>query len=96
MGLPLTGDFARRIEGLSGESVRWQLLTLLPDLFRSLAQQQPVVLALDDMQWADPTSRQLLAAILPVTNEVPLLILLAMRPEINRPQIEEGLEFQHI
>ncbi len=81
MGLPLTGDFARRLEGLSGESVRWQLLTLLPDLFRRLAQKQPIVLALDDIQWIDPTSRQLLAAILPITAEVPLLILLAMRPE---------------
>ena len=80
MGLPLSGDFARRLEGLSGESVRWQLLTMLPELFRHLAQKQPVVLALDDVQWADPTSRQLLTAILPVTADVPLLILLAMRP----------------
>lgn len=80
MNLPLRGAFARRLEGLSGESVRWQLFELMPALLRRLCARRPVVLALDDVQWADPTSRQLIAAVAPVAETAPLLLLLASRP----------------
>lgn len=87
MGLPLRGDMARRLDGVSGESVRWQLFELLPALLHRLCQRQPVVLALDDMQWSDPTSWQLLQTLRPLTKTSPLLLLLAARPEgATRPE----------
>ena len=80
MGLPLSVEFARRLEGLAGESVRWQVFELVPELFRRLCSQRPVVLALDDVQWADPTSLELMARLEEMTADSPLLLLLAMRP----------------
>ncbi|MCA9973167.1 MAG: AAA family ATPase, partial [Anaerolineales bacterium] len=80
MDLPLDAATARRLEGMSGESLRWRLFALLPALFRRLCARQPVIVALDDLQWADPTSLQLVAALLPLTAEAPLLLLLAQRP----------------
>ncbi len=81
MGLPLEDDLARRLEGLSGESFRWQLFEVARELLARLSSRQPLALALDDLQWADPTSLQLIEAILALTTNQPLILLLAMRPE---------------
>lgn len=81
MGLPLDDELTRRLEGLSGESFRWQLFEVARELLVQLAQRQPLALALDDLQWADPTSLQLIEAILPLTAAQPIVLLLAMRPE---------------
>ncbi len=83
MNLPLPDDIAARLEGLAGESVRWQLFELVPELLRLLCQHYPVVLVLDDLQWADATSLQLLERLAPLTAELPLLLLLALRPEME-------------
>ncbi|NJN55417.1 MAG: AAA family ATPase, partial [Anaerolineae bacterium] len=81
MNLPLPTDIATRLDGLSGESLRWQLFELIPDLLRQLCKQLPVALVLDDLQWADPTSLQLVERLAPLTAEMPLLLLLALRPD---------------
>ncbi|HUM71267.1 MAG TPA: ABC transporter substrate-binding protein, partial [Chloroflexota bacterium] len=81
MNLPLPDDVAARLEGLAGESRRWQLFEIIPDLLRQLCRHYPVVLVLDDLQWADPTSLQLVERIAPLTAELPLMLLLALRPE---------------
>lgn len=81
MNLPLPDALAARLEGLAGESLRWQIFELVPDLLRTLCRHFPLVLALDDLQWADPTSLQLLERLAPLTTEIPLLLLLALRPE---------------
>ncbi|HMP43175.1 MAG TPA: adenylate/guanylate cyclase domain-containing protein, partial [Roseiflexaceae bacterium] len=81
MGLPLAETDERRLAGLAGESLRWQAFAAIADLVRASAQRTPLVLALDDLQWADPTSLRLIEQLVPLTAEVPLLLLLAMRPE---------------
>jgi ABC-type oligopeptide transport system substrate-binding subunit/class 3 adenylate cyclase len=81
MGLPLEPELARQLDGLAGESLRWQVFELVRDLFRRLLRRGPLVLALDDLQWADPTSLELIELLLPLTAGAPLLLILAMRPE---------------
>lgn len=80
MGLPLTAEEESRLGGLTGESVRWRIFTIMPRLFRRLSQRVPLVIALDDLQWADPTSLQLVLALLPLTQTAPVLVLLSHRP----------------
>ena len=81
MGLPLDEAQAKRLAGLGGESVRWHIFALLPQILQAASQNRPLVVALDDLQWADETSLELLEAVLPLAEEWPILFLLAMRPQ---------------
>ncbi len=81
MGLPLPDETTQRLEGLGSESLRWQLFQIIPELFRQLSRRQPVVLALDDLQWSDPTSIQLLERLWPLARQSAVLFVLALRPE---------------
>ena len=46
---------------------------------------QPAVLVFDDMHWCDAASAELLRQLLPLTGEIPLVLLFAMRAERNAP-----------
>ena len=56
---PLVVDGGNRVT-LSGENLRWQLTQVLNELVRQRSQRGPLVLALDDLQWADLGSISLL------------------------------------
>ena len=62
-----------------GESVRRRALALL-DLLSAIAEQEPLALLLDDLHWADPSSRQLLAIVVGRLGELPLLVVGTTRP----------------
>ncbi|MDQ2939290.1 MAG: AAA family ATPase [Actinomycetota bacterium] len=61
-------------------------------LLEQLAGRQPVVLALDDVQWADAASVELLSHLLRHAPEGRVLILLAYRPRQASPQLAAALE----
>src|SRR5262249_56659921 len=49
----------------------------------ALATAQPVVLAIDDLQWAEPLLLDLTEHLVQWSTDVPLLILTAARPELR-------------
>ncbi len=49
----------------------------------ALAATQPVVLAIDDLQWAEPLLLDLIEHLIQWSKEVPLLVLAAARPELR-------------
>lgn len=78
-------------------SARFELFEAVVDLVDRLAEARPVVLVLDDLQWADPPSVQLLRHLLDRTAHDPLLVLATLRrdeAERNLPLAEllAGLE----
>ena len=81
MGLPVGDDYAQRLEGQTGESIRWQFFAVLENLLRLLAAQRPQVLVLHDLHWADATTLELVQALLPWVAQTPLLLVLTLRPE---------------
>jgi class 3 adenylate cyclase len=46
-----------------------------------LAAERPVVVAIDDVHWADPSTRELAEDLLAVTDRAPLLVVAAFRPD---------------
>jgi predicted ATPase/class 3 adenylate cyclase len=82
--LPLEERLAERVKYLSPEALQGQLMRSFQAYVIAQAKAQPLVLVWEDLHWVDPSSLRLLEALLPVTAEVPLLLLLASRP------VEEG------
>jgi predicted ATPase/class 3 adenylate cyclase len=80
MSLPLTASAEARLRGIEGEGL--QVLTFggVETLIECVAQREPLVLACEDLHWADPTSLALLEHLLPLTDRVPLLVICVFRP----------------
>jgi class 3 adenylate cyclase/energy-coupling factor transporter ATP-binding protein EcfA2 len=82
--LPLEAAIEEQLKFLSGEALQSRILEAFRDFVRSRAGQQPLVLVWEDLHWCDPSSWQVLEKVLPLSHEVPLLVLCAARTEDNR------------
>ena len=65
------------------EELRRRQLAAMTALFLAGARSQPVVLAFEDLHWADPTSLDLLRALVERSAQAPLLIVATTRPEFR-------------
>lgn len=65
---------------LEGEAFKRQLFEAVLSIWRQVALQAPLVLAFDDLHWADQASIDLLIHIFQLAEEVPVLFLCAFRP----------------
>lgn len=84
LSLPLPAAAAR--EPLPPQAVHQGYVSLLADI----ARQRPLVVFIDDWQWADDGSHQVLAAL--TTLEVPLLVLMSARGGADRdPTLPEAV-----
>ncbi len=61
--------------------VRRRVFDSVRDLLVKLAERSPVIIAIDDMQWADGDSRQLLDHVMTPPTAPPLLLLLTQRSD---------------
>lgn len=84
--LPLVG---RVPAGLQDE--RYRTHRAVRFLLEALARQRPVVLMLDDLQWADDASLELVAALLRRAPKGRVLLALAFRPAPVRPLLATAL-----
>jgi class 3 adenylate cyclase/predicted ATPase len=74
-----------RTATLAPEELRRRQLVAMTALFLAGARSQPVVLAFEDLHWADPTSLDLLRALGERGAQAPLLLLATARPEFRSP-----------
>src|SRR5579862_2468476 len=77
----LEHEAAARTEQLSPEALQWRTFEVVGQLFARLAEEAPLVLALEDLHWADATSVLLLEQLLPLAEDAPVLLVLSLRPE---------------
>jgi class 3 adenylate cyclase/predicted ATPase len=70
---------------LAPEELRRRQLGALVALVMAGARSQPVVLAFEDLQWADPTSIDLMRALAERGAQAPLFVVATMRPEFRPP-----------
>jgi ABC-type oligopeptide transport system substrate-binding subunit/class 3 adenylate cyclase len=89
-----------RTSQLSPEALQWRTFEVVGQLFGRLAESAPLVLALEDLHWADPTSVLLLEQLLSLAEEAPVLLVLSLRPERDHPswglREHAGREFPHL
>ena len=67
------------------EELRRRQLAAMTAWFLAGARAQPVVLAFEDLHWADPTSLDLMRALAERGAQAPLLIVATTRPEFRPP-----------
>jgi transcriptional regulator with AAA-type ATPase domain/predicted ATPase len=77
LGVPAGTD---RIAGLSADPRRAHTFETFRRLFFATSQQQPLVLAVENLHWIDPTSEALLASFVEGLAGVPILVLVTFRP----------------
>jgi ABC-type transport system substrate-binding protein/class 3 adenylate cyclase len=85
LGLTLEADAASRLAELSPEAVQYRTFGVVGQLIARLAEERPVVLAIDDLHWADATSLQLTEQLLGITDAAAVLVLIKHRPEPDHP-----------
>ena len=88
--LPMGPAMEDKVKFLSSEALRSGILEALRGYIRRRARHEPLVLVWEDLHWCDPSSWEALEMLVPVSNEVPLLLLCAARLEDNR--LLEGLQ----
>ncbi|MEE8392646.1 MAG: adenylate/guanylate cyclase domain-containing protein, partial [Anaerolineae bacterium] len=81
LGLSLSDPEAKRVAYLEGEALQRQILRAIAMFLAQMARERPLVLAFDDLHWADSASLALLERCLTLTYHTPVLILLVYRPE---------------
>jgi class 3 adenylate cyclase/predicted ATPase len=74
-----------RVPTFAPEELRRRQLAALTNWVLAGAKVQPVVLAFEDLHWADPTTLDVLRAIAERGAQVPLLIVATTRPEFRQP-----------
>jgi predicted ATPase/class 3 adenylate cyclase len=83
LSIPLVEDGASL--GMSGELRRRRVIARLSGWVIALARPQPMVLLVEDVQWSDPSSLELLEELISGSASAQLLILVTARPEFVSP-----------
>jgi class 3 adenylate cyclase len=81
LSVELTGEALERVRMLDPQALQTQYLAALRQLLRALTVRHPLILVLDDIHWADPSSIDLLIKLLPLATEAPLLLCCVTRPD---------------
>lgn len=81
----LEGSVAGAIHPLDPQALQTQYLIALRQLLQTMAARSPLVLVLENLHWADPSSTKLLARLLPLASAVPVLFCLVSRPDVDAP-----------
>ncbi|MDQ3993015.1 MAG: ABC transporter substrate-binding protein, partial [Actinomycetota bacterium] len=81
LGVTLEPDAAARLAELSPEALQYRTFEVIGVLLERLAEDGPVVAAIEDLHWADASSVQLAERLLPLTEDAAVLLVVTQRDE---------------
>jgi class 3 adenylate cyclase/tetratricopeptide (TPR) repeat protein len=90
LSVPLEARDEEAVGVLAGESLKVITFRAVETLVEAAARQRPLVIACEDLHWADPTSLELLERLLALTDRVPLLFICVFRPETTLQAADGG------
>jgi len=85
LSLPLEGPAMEKVQQLDPQALQTQYLSAFRNLLRSMSREHPIVMVLEDIHWADPSSTDLLVKLLSESLSSPILIACITRPERDAP-----------
>ncbi|RDH75615.1 hypothetical protein DVS77_25660 [Mycolicibacterium moriokaense] len=83
--LSLPPPTGHRLPDLPPDQQKQQTMSALQTLIRRRADQQPVLLVVEDLHWVDPTTVELLTLLVEQVRDVRMLALFTCRPEFHQP-----------
>ena len=99
LGIRLEPDAEARLAANGPAELARELRSVYAGWLRALAARGPVILALEDVNWADDSSAELAAELLGLTDRHPIGLVFTLRPETGTPGWQlrtQGLsEFSH-
>jgi ABC-type oligopeptide transport system substrate-binding subunit/class 3 adenylate cyclase len=81
LGLALEPEAQARLAELSPEALQYRTFEVMGSLIARLAEDRPVIVAIEDLHWGDPTSIQLTERLTSLTEEAAVLLVVTMRSE---------------
>ncbi|MFP3853591.1 MAG: adenylate/guanylate cyclase domain-containing protein [Anaerolineales bacterium] len=81
LGLELEEKLQSKVEYLQGPALQDKYAEAFARLLQAMASEQPTVLVVEDLHWADPSSVDLGLKVLPMVVDVPLIVVLVARPD---------------
>jgi class 3 adenylate cyclase/tetratricopeptide (TPR) repeat protein len=81
LAVALPEPLEQRIRALDSHAIGHQIFRATLLMFERAAAQRPLVIAFEDWHWADASSSALLEHLLPLSDRVPLLFVVASRPD---------------
>ena len=81
--LPLDESMQERVKFLSTEALQARILQAVQDSIRVRAKERALILIWEDMHWADPSSVEVFENLLPLSKDVPLLLICIARSDDN-------------
>ena len=80
MGLPLTGKYKERVEGIEGEALEKLILKNLRDLIVLASKRGPLAIMIEDMHWADSSSVAFLESLFKLAANHRVMFINVFRP----------------
>jgi DNA-binding NtrC family response regulator/tetratricopeptide (TPR) repeat protein len=87
-------DDADTLPSLSAETRKARTFETVRQVFLTSSQRHPLVLAVEDLHWIDPTSEALLASLVDALAGAPLLLLATCRPGYRPPWLDKSYASQ--
>ncbi len=77
-----------RLQPLDARQKRELLFKTLLEAFERLAQRRPLIVVIEDIHWIDPTSAELLEAVVARLGALPALLVITSRPGMEPPWLD--------
>lgn len=81
LGLELGEEHEARVKYLEGPALQSRYVSAFADLLNAMTANSPMVLVIEDVHWADPSSVELGLKVLPLVVDKPLIVVLVARPD---------------
>jgi class 3 adenylate cyclase/tetratricopeptide (TPR) repeat protein len=84
MGMKLSGRYAERVKGIEGEALEKLILKSVRKLLIKVTEQTPLVIIVEDLQWADTSSIELMESLFRLAETKRVLFINIFRPGIQK------------
>lgn len=88
--MALPGEARFGVLDMSPQRQKEETTALLVDIVAQIAGEQASVVLFEDIHWADPSTIEVLNALIDRTEKLPLLVLLSFRPEFEPPWLSRS------